>query len=69
MTIPLEDLEQGGRELAETIQGALPPEVGFLLCLFDFGDGGNLTWLTNAEREDMIVTLKELIGKLEQPRN
>jgi len=69
MPIPLEDLEEGARELAQTIQEVLPPDVGFVLLLFDFGEDGNLTYLSNAQREDMVKTLKELVAKLEKPRN
>ena len=36
---------------------------GFALLVFDFGDGGNMQYCSNARREDMIAALRELLGK------
>ncbi|HEY1897027.1 MAG TPA: hypothetical protein VGG62_12170 [Terracidiphilus sp.] len=38
---------------------------GFALFIFDFGDGGRINYISNAERADMIATLKEFIAKSE----
>lgn len=37
----------------------LPPGVGFALLLFNFGDGGNLAYVSNAVRADLVKTLEE----------
>lgn len=37
--------------------------LGFAVLVFDFGDGGNMQWCSNAKREDMIAALRELLGK------
>lgn len=52
--LDLKQLEENARDL------------GRRMLLFDFGEGGNLTWISNAQREDMLKALHELIGKLEQ---
>jgi hypothetical protein len=55
------DCSRVGRKLAEQLK----PGVGFALLMFDFGEGGNLAYLSNAQRSDMIKTLREFIEKLE----
>lgn len=46
---------------AKRIDSALPPGWGFALLLFTFGEGGTMTWISNAEREDMLKSLQEFI--------
>jgi hypothetical protein len=40
------------------------PRIGFALLLFNFGDGGSIAYMSNAERRDMINALEELIARL-----
>lgn len=39
------------------------PTMGFGLFIFDFGDGGNMFWLSNGQRDTMITALAEFIRK------
>jgi hypothetical protein len=60
------------RKIGRIIDSSLNPnlnekEYGFAIFLFSF-DGPEFTWLSNAEREDMIKVLKELIDKFERGR-
>jgi hypothetical protein len=41
------------------------PRVGFCLMMFTFGEGGWATYLSNAEREDMVEAIRELLGNIE----
>lgn len=59
------ELEQASRGIAERIKVGLPSGVGFTLIVFDFGVGGNLAYISTAQRADMVNTLKEMIVKLE----
>lgn len=61
----LEELEEGARHLGETIAEACPPDTGFCLLLFDYVPGGWMTFISNADRQDMVQALKKLITKLE----
>ena len=65
-------LEGLAREIGHTIAIAIddmPKSVdtkrgiGFALLLFDFGGKGNLAWISNAQRPDMIKALGEFIEK------
>lgn len=40
---------------------------GFGVLIFEFGkiERGRMNWISNAERADMIVALKEMIAQLE----
>lgn len=40
-------------------------KYGFALLTFDFGSGGRMNWISNANRADMLVALKELIANFE----
>lgn len=51
-------LEQQTREVADLIAGKMPGR-GFLLMAFDFGDGGNLAYVSNAQRPDVLKVLEE----------
>ena len=69
MSITLSDLEQTCRTIGQAIGSAIEEQhgkvqVGFALLLFDFGDGGHLTYLSNANRLDMIKSLYECAALL-----
>ena len=54
--------------LAELISREhLPPDWGFCILMFEFGDEGeNTQWVSNASREDMVKALREQADRLEQ---
>ncbi|ELT47057.1 hypothetical protein [Brucella intermedia] len=43
------------------------PKHGFAILIFDFDkpEKGRMNWISNAQREDMIVALKEMAAQLE----
>lgn len=51
------------REIADEIKTKLPPGYGFGLFIFEFGEQGNMFWISNAQRPDMIKALREWIAK------
>lgn len=61
----LKTLEVAARRIAELIDQAMPPHVGFFLSLFDHGEGGWSTYVSNSRRLDMVKFLRELADKLE----
>ena len=53
------------KEIGRMIGESLPSGQGFALQIFDFGDGGNLFYISNAQREDLIRVLeKDFIPRL-----
>lgn len=40
------------------------PNMGFALMIFDFGEGGDFLWASNAQRADMIKMMQEALVKL-----
>jgi hypothetical protein len=64
--ITIRALEAMCRDVAVTLRAALPPGCGFFLSLFDFGDSGWTTYMSNGQRDDMVKFLRELADKLEQ---
>lgn len=58
-------LEDQAREIGRVIASALPAGKGFTLLLFDFGEGGEMTFISNGNRADVVEALRELIGKLD----
>lgn len=59
---PLEVLESDAREIARMLKGGLPRDVIFFLWLAneDFS-----TYMSNGNRSDMVLALRELADKLE----
>ncbi len=61
--IRLAALEALCREVGGMIGDMMPPGVGFMMMIFTLGEGGWMTYLSNAERDDMIRALTEFIEK------
>jgi hypothetical protein len=56
------------RMLATSIRGVVPPYMGFALLIFDHGsqsDPGNLFYISDSDRTDMIAAFREFIAKYE----
>ena len=60
----LASLEAQAREIARALKAGLPSGCGFFLLLFDFGDSGWMTYMSNGQRADMRRLLRELLEKL-----
>lgn len=65
MAQPLESLEKICRDVGRIIGSAVPKGTGFALLVFDFGEGGHMTYVSNSQRRDMVKALREMITKLE----
>ena len=50
-------------EIGHGIGESLPPGYGFLLMMFNFGEGGNMFYISNGERHDMLKAMREFIQK------
>jgi hypothetical protein len=61
-------LERRVRELAELLEREVPRTtgVGFALFLFDFGAGGAISYISNAQRETMVRTVREWLARQER---
>jgi hypothetical protein len=49
--------------LAKVLAEALPEGWGFTLMLFSYGEGGNLFYISSAERSDVLNMLREFLQK------
>jgi len=54
------------RGIGRSIGHDLPKGIGFALLVFEFGTNGLLTWISNAQRADMVKSLRECADKLEK---
>ncbi len=61
----LRDLEERTRKVAIMFKDMMPDGVGYAFLMFTFGDDGWMTYASNAEREQMIKALQEMIEKME----
>lgn len=52
--------------LGQHLGTVVPPGWGFNLLMFEFGEGGSLFYISNAQREDVLATMKEFIRKQTQ---
>lgn len=60
-------LESQARELGKVLAGECPAGVGFALLIFDFGETGNLAYVSNGERADVVKAIEELLERLRVP--
>ena len=58
-----EAVEFALREVAEYVKQRMPDGMGFTLLMFDFGAGGNMFYISNAQREDVLKSMQEFISK------
>jgi hypothetical protein len=58
-------LENHARVIADELRAKMLPGVGFCLIMFDFGERGNLAYMSTGDRRDTIATLREMIRVLE----
>jgi hypothetical protein len=67
----LETTELPGRmqSAIRAVQRELPPGAGIIVFAFDFGNGGALAYIANAQREDCIAALEEWIRKQRTEQN
>ena len=65
----VENMEANLRQLGRIIGEQMPPDIGFCLMFFHFGPVSEMTYLSNAERQDMIRALRELAAELESRCN
>jgi hypothetical protein len=49
--------------VARRLSAMLPPGQGFILLTFDFGQQGNLAYVSNAHRDDTIRALREWLAR------
>lgn len=56
--VPL-DLKNRMNEIGGLIGAQLPPGWGFGLFIFTYGEGGTMTWISSARRDDMVKALQE----------
>lgn len=51
------------KEIGDLLRHACPKGYGFSLLIFSFGEGGNMFYTSNAERESLIQAMQEFIQK------
>lgn len=62
--VPVPDhVKETSRKLGKIIGNALPEGWGFCVLIFEFGEGGTMTYISNACREDVVDTMREFIQK------
>lgn len=59
-----EYIEERLKSLGHFIEDLLKDSgYGFSLLIFSFGEGGNMFYMSNAERDGVIKAMKEFIAK------
>lgn len=62
-----DDLAESMNEVGQLLSKTFKPQ-GFALFVFDMGSGGNMNYISNANREDMLTAMKEFIAVAEGRR-
>lgn len=56
---------EGMKTIGMILKEILPENMGFTLLTFNFGDAGLCNYISDANREDMIKSLRETADRLE----
>lgn len=56
-----EKAESALRNIGQIIKRKTPDGMGFALLLFDYGNGGNMFYISSAQRQDMLNAMREFI--------
>lgn len=56
-----DDVTRIMRDLGRLLAKQMPPGWGFGLLMFTLGEGGTMTWISNANREDMLKAMQEFL--------
>lgn len=59
------DIRESLQDVGRAVQVRLPPNTGFVVLAFDFDVQGRLEYVSNADREGVVKTMKEFIEKTE----
>lgn len=62
----INDIRDRINKLAKIINEEYFPGLGFCLILFEFYEQGTASYISNANRNDMITALRETANRLEQ---
>lgn len=63
-----EEMKQISASIGNIVRKALPKDVGFTLLIFGYTPNNFLTYISSAQRKDMISVLKETIIELEKSK-
>lgn len=55
-----------GQVIGDVVRKTCGESMGFMFVTFNFGEAGHLAYVSNANREDMIKSLRELADNLEK---
>lgn len=61
-----EEAEKVLGDIGRRLRSVMPEGYGFSLLIFSFGEGGNMFYTSNAQREDMIRAMQEFIAKFRE---
>ena len=53
------------KHIGKAIANELPDGYGFALFVFDFSEKGHISYMSNAQRPDMLRALREFIDNAE----
>lgn len=59
----IEVMNDIARTLDEAINPGRPKQYGFCLMVFDFGSGGYMNYISNADRNTMLQAMREFIDR------
>lgn len=54
------------RKMADVVKPLCMPAHGFIIMTFDFGHGGEIGYVSNGQRADVIKTLEEFLGNMKR---
>ena len=60
------ELESLAAKVGGELKTKMPTGTGFIVLVFDFGEAGNLAYMSTCERREAIAVMREWIRKMEE---
>jgi hypothetical protein len=60
-----EQVENALKDIGQLVARSVPNGFGFAILMFNFGEGGGMFYVSNAQRKDMIKAMKEFVEREE----
>jgi len=59
------ELKQVMNDIGRILSYAVGDQWGFFLAVYPFGEGGRFNYISNSNRRDVIILLKEMTARFE----
>lgn len=57
------EVAEAMRATGRAIKASLPPTHGFALLVFNYGEGGHMSYMSSGNRQDVVKAMREFLAR------